>query len=113
MSTPAIWNETFKNKASGYTRAEAEAAIADCHAALKTNPEASASYVMKTWCEIDAMRARIAELAKGRKVAHWSASCSPSFATSPRPSGSTARSSATTPRLPTGRKAAPVMPSAS
>jgi hypothetical protein len=68
MSTPAIWNETFKTKASRYTRAEAEAAIADCHATLKANTQASSDYVVKTWCEIDAMRARIAELAKPRQL---------------------------------------------
>jgi septal ring factor EnvC (AmiA/AmiB activator) len=62
MTTPAIWNDVFKVKASRYSRAEAEAAIADCHKALKANPQASADYVTKTWCEIDAMRARIAEL---------------------------------------------------
>jgi len=68
MSTRAIWSETFKIKASQYTRAEAEAAIADCHEALKANPEASADYRVKSWCEIDAMRARIAELAKPRQL---------------------------------------------
>jgi hypothetical protein len=60
--------KTAADKVSRYTLAQCEYALRDCHATLDNWRDGETEYTRKVWCEVDALRDRIASLQRTLKL---------------------------------------------